>query len=186
VLHSDAHRLFHRLVEGRGLPALVVSGLAGVGTLALVWRRRYEPARIGAAVAVAAVIVGFAVAQSPLLLRGLTIEQAAASHDTLVAVTVAVLAGGVILFPALGFLFRLVLSGQLDRPRPAEDVAAIAWPRRASPALLARIAGACLLAGFGLLTIAETPWAHGLGIAALAAFIAVGFAAALPETRAET
>jgi cytochrome bd ubiquinol oxidase subunit II len=46
--------------------------------------------------------------------------------------------------------------------------------------LLARSAGACLLAGFGFLTIAEAGWAHAIGVFALLAFVAVGFLVALP------
>jgi len=49
VLHLDASRVFTRLTQGPGLPALVVSVVAGLGTLLLVWRRRYEPARYAAA-----------------------------------------------------------------------------------------------------------------------------------------
>ena len=63
-------------------------------------------------------IAGWALAQSPVLLRGLTVRQAAAPHDTLVVVIVAVLAGAVILFPSLALLFRLVLRGQLDHGEP--------------------------------------------------------------------
>ena len=62
----------------------------------------------------AAVVAGWALAQNPVFLSGLTVEQAAASHDVLVAVLVAVVAGGAILFPSLGVLFRLLLRGQLD------------------------------------------------------------------------
>src|SRR5947199_6460708 len=39
VLHFDAERIFRRLTEGVGLPALVVSVIAGVATLGLVWRQ---------------------------------------------------------------------------------------------------------------------------------------------------
>ena len=111
VLHFDAERIFRRLTQGAALPALVVSVIAGVSTLGLVWRRRYEPARYTAAVAVTATIAGWSVAQSPVFLRGLTIRQAAAGHDTLVAVVVATLAGAVLLFPSLALLFRLTLGG---------------------------------------------------------------------------
>jgi cytochrome bd ubiquinol oxidase subunit II len=186
VLHGDAHRLYHGLVHGSGLAALLVSVLAGIGTVALVWARRFEPARYTAAVAVAAIIVGWALAQKPLLLRGLTIKQAAAPHDTLVLVIVAILGGGVILLPSLGLLFRLVLGGRLDHGPGVEraEVRAAAGPRAivfaARRGLLARFAAACLIAGVGLLTIAEAPWAHALGVVALFAFVVFGFVAVGP------
>jgi cytochrome bd ubiquinol oxidase subunit II len=161
VLHFDAERLFHRLTVGPGLPALIVSLAAGVGTLALLWRRRYEPARYSAALAVAAVVVGWAVAQYPVFLRDLTVRQAAAGHDVLVAVVVSVLAGAVILFPSLALLFRLTLRGDLspggeqeERPR-RRDV-----PGRGG----LRVAAAFLVAGIGFLTVADAPWAHGIGV----------------------
>src|ERR1700694_166549 len=91
VLHSDAHPLYHELVSGQALPALVASIVAGVATLALVYRRRFEAARYGAALAVAAIVAGWALGQWPTVLPGLTVDQAAASHDTLVAVVVAVI-----------------------------------------------------------------------------------------------
>ncbi|HST56718.1 MAG TPA: cytochrome d ubiquinol oxidase subunit II [Solirubrobacteraceae bacterium] len=114
VLRGDAHALYEQLTRGDGLPALGVSAGAGLTTLALVQGRRFALARYSAALAVAAVIAGWALAQQPLLLPGLTASEAAASHDTLVALTVAVLAGGAILLPSLGLLFRLVLGGRLD------------------------------------------------------------------------
>ena len=90
VLHFDAERIFRRLTQGAGLPALIVSILAGLATLTVVWRRRYEPARYLAAVAVAATIAGWALAQNPVFLQGLTIREAAAGHDTLFAVVDAI------------------------------------------------------------------------------------------------
>ena len=180
VLHSDAHRLYHRLVSGPGLPALIVSILAGVAALALVWRSRFEPARYTAALAVAAIIAGWALAQNPILLPGLTIHQAAAPHDTLVVVIVAIVAGAVILFPSLGLLFRLVLRGRFD-PGPATaahpEAGLVAASRRG---LTARAAGACLLGGVALLTIADAPWAHAIGVICLFGFVVLGFVAAAP------
>src|SRR5205823_7811452 len=114
VLHGDAHRLFVGLTAGDGLPALVVSAGAGIIALALVWRRRFELARYVAALAVAAIIAGWALAQKPEMLPGLTVRQAAAGHDALVVVVVSVLAGGAILFPSLALLFRLLLKGRFD------------------------------------------------------------------------
>ncbi|MEA2294759.1 MAG: cytochrome bd ubiquinol oxidase subunit, partial [Solirubrobacteraceae bacterium] len=84
VLRGDARALFDGLVGGDGTPAVALSALAGVATVALVWRRGYEPARLTASLAVAAVIAGWALAQQPQLLPGLTVREAAAPHDTLV------------------------------------------------------------------------------------------------------
>jgi cytochrome d ubiquinol oxidase subunit II len=184
VLHEDAHPLYRELVAGDGLPALVVSILAGLGTLALLWRSRFEAARYCAAVAVGAIVAGWGLAQSPTLLPGLTVQQAAAPHDTLVAVVVAVVGGGVIVFPSLALLFRLALGGRL---RPSEEVA-VAAPAAptallsaSAPGLLLRAAGGCLVAGVGFLTIAEAGWAHAIGVCALLAFIVVGFLALAPQ-----
>ena len=77
-LHADAPHLFHELLDGRALPMLIVSVVAGGAALWLVHNRRYEPARYSAALAVAAVIAGWGLGQAPDLLPGLTIEQAAA------------------------------------------------------------------------------------------------------------
>jgi cytochrome d ubiquinol oxidase subunit II len=181
VIHGDAHALYRGLVAGDGLPALIVSVLAGLATFALVLRGRFEAARVSSALAVAAVIAGWALAQKPLILPGVTIRAAASPHDTLVAVIVAVLAGGAILFPSLALLFRLVLGGRLGY---GGEVAAGA-PRQAAAAalrhgMLGRVAAALLVAGFGLLTVAEAGWAHGLGVFALLAFIVLGFLAAVP------
>jgi cytochrome d ubiquinol oxidase subunit II len=183
VLHHDAPVLYHELVTGDGLPALVASVLAGLGTFALVLRGRFEPARYTAAVAVAAIVAGWALAQAPRFLPGLTIEQAAAPHDVLVTTVVAIVGGAIILFPSLVLLFRLTLGGRLGHG--AEHVAREPGPRRelvlaAAPGLLGRVAAACLVAGFGLLTVAEAGWAHALGVVALFGFLVVGFAGAAP------
>jgi cytochrome d ubiquinol oxidase subunit II len=191
VVHSDAHFLFGPLTSGSGLPALIVSGIAGVGTLTLVLARRYEPARYTAALAVAAIIAGWALAQQPVLLRGLTIRQAAAPHDTLVLVVIVVLAGAALLFPSLALLFRLVLGGHLGhgqgRPDAVPGVGGRALAAAAAgPGLAARAAVACLVAGFGLLTVADAGWAHAVGVVALLAFVVLGFAAVAPGELAAT
>ena len=182
VLHFDAERIFRRLTEGAGLPALVVSVIAGVATLGLVWRRRYEPARYTAAVAVAATIAGWAVAQNPVFLQGLTIRQAAAGHDTLVAVIVAILGGALLLFPSLALLFRLTLGGELRDSDQSSGEAPGGSRRRAlvSDRLEARLSVAFLVAGIGFLTVANAAWAHAIGVACFFGFILSGYRAALP------
>jgi cytochrome bd ubiquinol oxidase subunit II len=179
VVDADNRALFHSLLSGRALPAVIVSALAGAATLALVHRRRYEPARYGAALAVAAIIAGWALARWPTILPVLTVHQAAAGHDTLVAIVVAVLAGAAIVFPALAFLFRLALTGRFGstpvstpQARPQDQVRP-----RFGPHLLVRAAVACLIAGFGLLTVADAGWAHAIGLLCLFGFVLTAFGA---------
>ncbi len=183
VLHFDAERIFRRLTEGAGLPALVVSLIAGIATLLLVWRRRYEPARYTAALAVAATIAGWAVAQNPVFLQGLTVRQAAAGHDVLVAVVVATLVGALLLFPSLALLFRLTLGGELRSGEHGSREVPVQPHRRQQlgARLDARLAVAFLVAGIGFLTIAKAPWAHGIGVACFFGFIVSGYRVALPE-----
>ncbi|HWX98062.1 MAG TPA: cytochrome d ubiquinol oxidase subunit II [Solirubrobacteraceae bacterium] len=182
VLHSDAHSLYHELVAGDALIALIASILAGSATLGLVFVRRFEAARYSAALAVAAIIAGWALARWPTLLPGLTVQQAAAPHDTLVAVVVSVLAGGAILFPSLALLFRLTLTGHFDQIHAAPRSSADQVLSASIPRLGSRVAVACLIAGVGLLNVAESAWAHGLGVASLFAFIVTGFLSLQPET----
>lgn len=182
VLHAEARGLYDELTSGDGLPALIVSALAGIGTLALVWTRRYEQARYSAALAVAAIVAGWALAQQPVLLPGLTVSEAAAGDDTLVAVLVAVAAGALVLAPSLALLFTLTLRGRLgyegdDDRAAARPVHALAASRNG---LLARISIACLLGTLGFLTIADAGWAHAIGVVALVACVITGFRAAVP------
>lgn len=179
VLSFDSHQLFSRMFDGGALASVIVSVVAGVSTLALVWRRRHELARYTAALAVAGVVAGWALAQNPTFLPGLTVQQAAASHDTLVAVIVVVLAGAVLLFPSLGLLFRMLLRGQFD-PGATATAAVESGPGLVSASgvrILARVAGACFVAAIGFLTVANSGWAHAIGVTALFGFIAAGFLA---------
>jgi cytochrome bd ubiquinol oxidase subunit II len=116
VLREDARDLYDGLTSGGGLVCVIVSGLAGAVTLALVWTERYGPARLTSALAVAAVVVGWALAQNPYFLPGeLTFDQAAASDAVLTAVLVSMAVGTLILAPSLWFLYRLTLQGRLDQ-----------------------------------------------------------------------
>src|SRR5262249_18235601 len=174
---ADSHGLFHSLLSGRALPAVIVSALAGATTIALVYRRRYEPARYSAALAVAAITAGWALARWPTILPGLTVDQAAAGHDTLVCVVVAVLAGGVIVFPALALLFRLTLAGRFPAEAQVSRESETARDHPPNARLLARLGRACLIAGVGLLNVADATWAHGIGVACLIGFVVFAFGA---------
>jgi cytochrome bd ubiquinol oxidase subunit II len=122
VVNSEAPRLYDGLTSGMGLACVIASALAGVATLALEWRERFEPARYTAAAAVGAIVAGWGFAQEPYLLPPqLTLEEAAAPDATLTALVIAAIAGMALLVPALIWLFRLALSGRLayeDQPRP--------------------------------------------------------------------
>ena len=116
VLRSDARALFDGLTSGDGLIAVIASGVAGFVTIVLVWTRRFGPARLTSAIAVAAVTVGWALAQHPYFLPNeLTLDEAAASEATLISLIVAVGVGFLILVPSLAYLYRLVLQGRLDQ-----------------------------------------------------------------------
>ena len=109
VVHADAPRLWAGL-SGRALPLVVVSGAAGVASLALLAARRYLLVRVTAALAVATVVWGWGAAQYPQLLvkgPGLTVAQAAAGPATLQATTICAGVGIVLLVPSLAWLFLL-------------------------------------------------------------------------------
>jgi len=104
------------LTNGAALALVCVSGAAGLATLVLCGSSRFGLARLTAALAVAAVVVGWAAAQAPQFLPGMTVTQAAAGDTTLVALVIAVVCGCVVLLPSLAFLYTLFLRGRLDTP----------------------------------------------------------------------
>src|SRR5258708_17663216 len=112
VVHDDASTIWRGLSGGWGLVALLASVPAGLSTLLLVHAHRYAAARFAAAVAVAAVIAGWGIAQSPNLLPGLSVDEAAAGRATLQALLLAVGVGALVLLPSLRLLFRLTLNGR--------------------------------------------------------------------------
>jgi cytochrome d ubiquinol oxidase subunit II len=186
-VRSDARWIFDRLVASPALLSVGLSLLAGAATLVLVARWRLEAARVSAAIAVAALVGGWALAQNPLLLQGLTVRQAAAPDTVMTLLVVVILAGGVILFPSLGLLFRLVLRGRFDAPPSVELRAPLAGRSGGlAPALTAtRIAGACFAIGAAFLVIGDSAWPHAIGVAALVAFIVLGLSALAGEDSRE-
>jgi cytochrome bd ubiquinol oxidase subunit II len=178
IVHEDAPEIWDGLTTGGGLAAVIVSGAAGVATMLLLLRSRYELARVTAALAVAAIVAGWALAQRPDILPGLTVEEAAASHFALVAVIVGVALGSVLLLPSLALLVWLFLRGCFDphvvQPEPVQVAAP--RPSHVRPHLgLAALA--CLVVGGTLTFFFETSWAHIIGVSALLAFVGLGFVA---------
>jgi cytochrome d ubiquinol oxidase subunit II len=178
VLRGDARAIFDDLTSGAGLAMVLMSALAGLSTIALVTRRRYSLARVTAAGAVVAVIAGWGIAQQPQFLPGLTIEQAASGHSSLVAVLVALAIGALLLVPSLGFLFSLVLRGRFD----------VGVERRVAPAGAPGTTSSgnerALLAALGLFALAailmlafDSTWTRIAGVAGLLAAVGLGSAA---------
>jgi cytochrome bd ubiquinol oxidase subunit II len=183
VVHADAHSLYTGLVHGSALATVIVSIVAGLTTLGLVWARRFEPARVSGAIAVAAVIAAWALARNPLLLPGLTIDQAAASHDALVAIVVAVVAGAVLLFPSLALLFTITLRGQSAATGTGAATTLADFPLRATPTA-PRLAVVLFIVGLGMLNAANAGWCHIIGVIALFGFVLAGFTAIVPRALA--
>jgi cytochrome bd ubiquinol oxidase subunit II len=189
VVRSEAPALWHGLTTGAGLALVIVSGLAGLATLILVRRDRFGLARASAALAVAAVIAGWAAAQAPELLPGLTVQAAAAGRATLIATITGVAVGAAVLVPSLALLYTLVLRGRLDATGPpvqaepvqAEPVTAV--PRRVTPARAAwAFAVAALVAGASLVVFGGPTWALGIGALLLVACAVTVFAlTAIPD-----
>lgn len=114
-LREDAPTLFDGL-SGRALPLVVLSAVAGAATLALLWTRRPALARFTAVGAVATVVLGWGVGQYPwLLVDEVTFEDAAGADATLQALLVAVGLAGVLVLPALGYLFWLTQTERWTR-----------------------------------------------------------------------
>jgi cytochrome d ubiquinol oxidase subunit II len=170
VVRSDAPTIWDGLTHGAGLAMVVVSAVAGLTTLVLVHRSRFGPARISAALAVTAIIAGWAAAQEPVFLPGLTIDKAAAGRSTLLSTIVVVAAGSLVLVPSLALLYSLFLRGRFDRSAAVEPVGpkleAVAPSRRAAAGALAAVTG---LVGSGLLVFAEAGWVNVLAVACLVA-----------------
>ncbi len=108
-------------LQGRGAVLLVVSAIAGLATLWLLNRRAWAPARFGAVAAVAAIVVGWGVAQYPdLLTDTLSLDDAAGARSTLVGLVITFGFAAVTAVPAMGWLFVLVNRREwaADDPHP--------------------------------------------------------------------
>ena len=181
VVYDDAPSLYSGLTTGAGLAAVVISGTSGLASAGLVWLRRYPAARAAGAIAVAALLAGWAAAQRPDLLPGLTLQEAAADNATMIAVIISISVGAVILFPSLAFLFQLVLSGRLDPGQLGTPSRHVVGPDAPRPRWAARAALACFIAGAVLLVFADAGVAHAVGVAAFAAAAILAFTAVGPD-----
>lgn len=114
VLRTDAPSLFADLT-GPGLPFVAASVVAGSLSLALCAFAGARWTRGLAVAAVATVVLGWGVAQYPLLLPpDLTIPAAAAPDGTLQALLVITIAAALVIGPSLGLLFWLHQRSSLE------------------------------------------------------------------------
>ncbi len=114
VLREDARFLYDGLT-GEGLPLVVLSAVCGAAALALLASGARRGPRPLAAVAVAAVVWGWGVAQHPYLLpTSTTIDAAAASEDSLVALLVVAGVAVLVVVPALALLYTLHQKSTFD------------------------------------------------------------------------
>jgi cytochrome d ubiquinol oxidase subunit II len=121
VLRADAPLLFDGLT-GRGLPVIALSALAGLAAIWLLVKREYVRARIFSALAVSAILIGWAVAQYPYVLPPeLTIEAAAGGRATLTAMLVSLVVGSFILVPALVYMYALFQRGHPDMTHASSE-----------------------------------------------------------------
>jgi cytochrome d ubiquinol oxidase subunit II len=103
----DAPELFRGL-RTRGLPMVLASGTAAVLSFGALARRRYTLAALGAAAAVGSVVLGWGLAQFPVVVPpDLTLEQARAPDGVLRAVFVSVVVGAAFVVPSIVLLLVL-------------------------------------------------------------------------------
>ncbi|HEX5294474.1 MAG TPA: cytochrome d ubiquinol oxidase subunit II, partial [Streptosporangiaceae bacterium] len=132
-LSDSAPRVFDRLT-GIALPLVAVSVAAGIAVLGMLWRRWYHPLglRAAAAVAVAAVVFGWGLAQYPYLFpTSLSLAAGSAPRNSLIAEFV--VAGLAVLLVAPGFAVLYVLQ-QRHLLSAAETDAHLRQAARLSPA----------------------------------------------------
>jgi cytochrome bd ubiquinol oxidase subunit II len=114
VLRSDARYIYDGLTS-EGLPLVIGSAACGAAALALPWRSARRGVRALAVGAVVAVIWGWGAAQYPYLLpETLTVEDGAASSNTLTALLVVFGIAVVVVVPALALLYTLAQRTLLE------------------------------------------------------------------------
>jgi cytochrome d ubiquinol oxidase subunit II len=107
VIEHESPRLWDQLSSGRGLPVVALSFFAGIVSQILLMLRAYISVRASAALAVASVVWAWGLSQYPDMLPGLTVAEAAAPVNVIVAVLSALAVGAVLLLPSLVWLFSL-------------------------------------------------------------------------------
>jgi len=111
LIHHDTPLLAHGLAH-RGLIFVIVSGMACLTTIGLLYLKYFAAARIAGVLTVTAILWGWGAAQYPYVLNTkLTIAQAATVPTVLRAVLLCLVIGAVFLVPSLVWLYTLFRHG---------------------------------------------------------------------------
>ena len=104
-------------LHGRAAPLIALSGLGGLAALVDLRAGRWARARLGAFVAVGAVVIGWGVAQYPAMLVDVAdIDELAGARATLVALVAVFVLAALVVVPALVWLYILVERPAWNRP----------------------------------------------------------------------
>jgi cytochrome d ubiquinol oxidase subunit II len=120
------------------------------------------------------------VAQSPYLLPGVTVDDAAASHATIVALVISVAVGAMVLIPSLALLFGLVLRGRFDAAIPAGEVGAPVAGSRPPGARVVWVAIGLAVVGLPLMLAFDTGVGLAVGVVLVLAAAVVACVALVP------
>ncbi|MGB2940979.1 MAG: cytochrome d ubiquinol oxidase subunit II [Candidatus Dormiibacterota bacterium] len=111
LLTTEAPGLWTGLTT-RGLPLVILAVVFAAAAAWAMYTRHYRLARLAAPAQVAAILLGWAVAQAPYLVPpDLTVDNSASPPQVMTALLIAYVAGAAVLFPSLLLLFR-VFKGQ--------------------------------------------------------------------------
>jgi len=121
TIELDAETLAGNL-HTRGLPLVIISAGCGAVSLWLLSQQQWAWARVAAAGAVAAIVVGWGVAQYPdLLVDELTLADAAGADATLVGLVIVFALAAVTAVPSLIWLYVLVNQPSWWGRRPSTE-----------------------------------------------------------------
>ena len=116
TLELDAQRLASGL-HGRGLPLIVISAIAGAISLYRLHQHRWKRARVGAVIAVGAIVVGWGVGQYPdILVDHAEISEVIGARATQVGLVIVFALAAVTAVPALVWLYILVNGERWTAP----------------------------------------------------------------------
>lgn len=116
AIEIDAESLASGL-HGRGIALVIGSAIAGSASLYLLRRQRWSAARIGAVIAVAAIVIGWGVGQYPdVLVDSVTIDEAIGARSTQIGLVVVFGIAAVTAVPAMAWLFILVNRTEWQQP----------------------------------------------------------------------